>query len=247
MFKVCNNGKVYMFASKEELILYFMRREPISLGFYSEEALREYTPRLFDQVAMNPNDYYHPGMTGKAMQGEFCPGMSTQLLPRTIIVYEDNRIIDIREWLPEFQDCLIHLKRGDYDPHYRFILSGSKPTHTKTYRIVHGYRQSHMPLSQPDQEDVMEVLGYIPEKFQRHTSRMDDNIRRKRAQCSWKENSKARRNWQRHMQPGNSKSIRKLGQDLEEWVMSTEENETREIMDALFSYCDDLDYDYETA
>lgn len=247
MFKVCNNGKEYEFASKEELILYFMRREPIHLGFYSEEALRKYTPRLFDQVAMNPNDCYHPGMTGRAMQGEFWHWIPSQILPRTIMVYEDNRIIDIRKWLPEFQACLIHLKRGDYNPHHRIILSGSKPTHTKTYRIVHGYRQSHMPLSQPDQEDIMEVLGYIPDKLQRHASRMDDNIRTKRPQRSWKEHSKARKNWQRHMQPGSSQSIRKLGQDLEEWVMSTEEDETREILDALYSYCDDMDYDYETA
>lgn len=51
------------------------------------------------------------------------------------------------------------------------------------------------------------------------------------------------------MKPGNSQSIRKLRQKLEEWVMSAEEDETCEILDALLSYCDDMDhnYDYETA
>lgn len=51
------------------------------------------------------------------------------------------------------------------------------------------------------------------------------------------------------MKPGNSQSIRKLRQNLEEWVMSAEEDETCEILDALLSYCDDMDhnYDYETA
>lgn len=64
-----------------------------------------------------------------------------------------------------------------------------------------------------------------------------------------KEHTKASRNWRRYMKPGNSQSIRKLRQNLEEWVMSAEEDETCEILDALLSYCDDMDhnYDYETA
>ena len=47
------------------------------------------------------------------------------------------------------------------------------------------------------------------------------------------------------MKPGNSQSIRKLRQNLEEWVMSAEEDETCEILDALLSYCDDMDHNYD--
>ena len=38
--------------SKEDLILYFARREPITLGLWSESKLLSYIPKLFDQVAM---------------------------------------------------------------------------------------------------------------------------------------------------------------------------------------------------
>lgn len=233
MFKVCNNGKEQMFTSKDEVILYLARLEAVPFGLYSEEKLQEYVPYLFDHVALCQNDRYHPGVSGHALHGEFWMMMDSTLLPRTLIVYEDNRIIDIRAWLPEFRACLIRLKRRYYISHHRFILSGSKPTHTKTYRIIHGYRQSQMPLSESDREDIMDALGYIPGKFQRAASRMDDNIRTKRSQRSWKENTKARRNWQRHKKPGDTYSIRKPGEYFEE-PARTDEDMTQEILDALF-------------
>ena len=209
MFKVYNNGKEQMFTSKEELILHLARLEHVSFGLYSEEKLRKYTPRLFDQVAMNLNDCYHPGMTGRAMQKNFWPMMDSILLPRTIIVYEDNRIIDIREWLPEFQACLIRLKKGDCIDHHRFICSGSKPRNTKSFRIVHGYRQSLMPLCDADAEDIMDALGHIPSKCMRR-NKMDDNIHLKQTDRSWKSSTKARKSWQRNSQCGRPESIRKM-------------------------------------
>lgn len=91
MFKVYNNGKEYAFASKEELILHFMRLESVSLGFYSEEKLREYVPRLFDHVAMNPNDCYHPGVSGRALQKDFWTMLDSTLLPRTMMLSAASR------------------------------------------------------------------------------------------------------------------------------------------------------------
>lgn len=63
MYKVkSNNKEIIRFDTKEELILYFARREPITLGLWSESKLLSYIPKLFDQIAMNPNDRYTPGV-----------------------------------------------------------------------------------------------------------------------------------------------------------------------------------------
>lgn len=238
MYKVCNNGKEMKFASKEELIRYFMQREPINVCLRSDADLEKYMPSLFDHVALSPNDCYRPGLSGRAMHGEFYYTVPPELQSRTIIVYEDNRIIDIREWLPEFRAYLIQFKKGYSSSNYRFSFSGSKPTHTKTYRIIHGYRQSRMTLSQSDQDDILASLGYIPAKFHGCARRMEDNFRYKDRQRSWKKNSKARRSWQRHKKASTSLSIRTSGIEVDDWI--TPEEETNGILDALFSYCEEM-------
>lgn len=99
MYQVKINSKeIIRFDTKEDLILYFARREPITLGLWSESKLLSYIPKLFDQVAMNPNDRYTLGVTGRALHGDFWRyGARLDTAPRTIMVYEDGRVVDIRD------------------------------------------------------------------------------------------------------------------------------------------------------
>lgn len=240
MYKVkSNNKEIIRFDTKEELILYFARREPITLGLWSESKLLSYVPKLFDQIAMNPNDRYTPGVTGRAMHDSFWPFVAKHdSVPRTIMVYEDGRVIDIRDWLPEFRACLIKLKNKNIDEPSRDICSGGyKPRCTKQYRIVHGYHQALVGMSVADEEDIFEVLGCVPSKMKRCGGHSPSNIRPKDSQRSWKANSKARKNWGWHKVASSLESIRMMGQEEISFDLEYEDG----IMEALFLYDDGWD------
>lgn len=195
MYQVKINSKeIIRFDTKEDLILYFARREPITLGLWSESKLLSYIPKLFDQVAMNPNDRYTLGVTGRALHGDFWRyGARLDTAPRTIMVYEDGRVVDIWDWLPEFRACLIGLKNKTLGkPSCSTCCAGRKPRCTKQYRIAQGYRQSQAGMSEADEEDVLDTLGYVPSKM-KHRSGAPSSIRPKDSQRSWKANSKARK------------------------------------------------------
>lgn len=240
MYKVkSNNKEIIRFDTKEELILYFARREPITLGLWSESKLLSYIPKLFDQIAMNPNDRYTPGVTGRAMHDNFWPHPSRlNTVPRTIIVYEDGRVVDIRDWLPEFRACLIKLKNKNIDEPSRDICSGGyKPRYTKQYRIVHGYHQAQAGMSEADEDEILEVLGYVPSKMKHCGGGAPSSIRPKDSQRPWKANSKARKSWGRHKVASSQKSVRTMG--LAEIGFDLEHED--DILDAMFPYSDDWD------
>lgn len=232
-----NNKEIIRFNTKEDLILYFSRREPIGLGLWTENKLLSYIPRLFDQIAMNPNDRYTLGVTGRALHGDFWPYVShLDTAPRTIMVYEDGRVIDIREWLPEFRACLIGLKNGVDKPPCSICCSGRKPRCTKQYRIAHGYRQAQAGMSEADEEDILEALGYVPSKM-KHRGGAPSSVRPKDTQRSWKSNSKARKNWGRHKAASSYESIRMMGQEEVSFDLEYGDG----VLDALYLYGDGWD------
>lgn len=240
MYKVkSNNKEIIRFDTKEELILYFARREPITLGLWSESKLLSYVPKLFDQIAMNPNDQYTPGVTGRAMNDSFWPFVTKHdSVPRTIMVYEDGRVIDIRDWLPEFRACLIGLKNKTLGkPSCSTCCAGRKPRCTKQYRITQGYRQSQAGMSEADEDEILEVLGYVPSKMKHCGGGAPSSIRPKDSQRSWKANSKARKSWGRHKVASSQKSVRTMG--LAEIGFDLEYED--DILDAMFPYSDDWD------
>ena len=216
MYQVKINSKeIIRFDTKEDLILYFARREPITLGLWSESKLLSYIPKLFDQVAMNPNDRYTLGVTGRALHGDFWRyGARLDTAPRTIMVYEDGRVVDIRD------TC----------------CAGRKPRCTKQYRIAQGYRQSQAGMSEADEEDVLDTLGYVPSKM-KHRSGAPSSIRPKDSQRSWKANSKARKNWGRHKVASSQESIRTMGQEEISFDLEYENG----VLEALFLYGDGWD------
>lgn len=240
MYQVKINSKeIIHFDTKEDLILYFARREPIVLGLWSESKLLSYVPKLFDQIAMNPNDRYTLGVTGRALHGEFWH-YNTRLdtAPRTIMVYEDGRVVDIREWLSEFRTCLINLKNGTMDkPSCHICSAGHKPRYTKQYRIAHGYHQAQAGMSEADEEEILEVLGHVPSKMKHCGGGAPNSVRPKDSQRSWKVNSKARKNWGRHKAASSQESIRMMGQ--EEISIDLEYKDG--ILDALYLYGDGWD------
>lgn len=239
MYQVKINSKeIIHFDAKEDLILYFARREPITLGLWSESKLLSYIPKLFDQIAMNANDRYTLGVTGRALHGEFWPyGARLDTAPRTIMVYEDGRVVDIREWLPEFRACLVDLKKGTLGkPPYSICCAGHKPRCTKQYRIAHGYRQAQAGMSEADEEDILDALGYVPPKMKHHGG-APSSVRPKDTQRSWKSNSKARKNWGRHKAASSQESIRMMGQDEASFDLEYEDG----ILEALFLYGDGWD------
>ena len=240
MYKVkSNNKEIIRFDTKEELILYFARRKPITLGLWSESKLLSYIPKLFDQIAMNPNDRYTPGVTGRAMNDSFWPFVTKHdSVPRTIMVYEDGRVIDIREWLPEFRTYLIKLKNGTLNkPFHHICPAGHKPRYTKQYRIAHGYHQAQAGMSEADEDEILEVLGYVPSKMKHCGGGAPSSIRPKDSQRSWKANSKARKSWGRHKVASSQKSVRTMG--LAEIGFDLEYED--DILDAMFPYSDDWD------
>lgn len=221
------------------MILYFARREPITLGLWSESKLLSYIPKLFDQIAMNPNDRYTPGVTGRAMNDSFWPFVTKHdSVPRTIMVYEDGRVIDIRDWLPEFRACLIGLKNKTLGkPSCSTCCAGRKPRCTKQYRITQGYRQSQAGMSEADEDEILEVLGYVPSKMKHCGGGAPSSIRPKDSQRSWKANSKARKSWGRHKAASSQESIRMIGQEEINIDLEYEDG----ILDALFLYGDGWD------
>lgn len=233
-----SNKETLNFDTKESLILYFIRREPIALGMWGESKLQRYVPTLFDHVAMNPNDRYTVDVTGRAMHNSFFPFVTTHdAKPRTVMVYEDGRLIDIREWLPDFRTCLIMLKNGQLNVScHKFYHSGHKPRYTKQYRLAHGYRQAQTGMSKEDEEDILDVLGYIPSKMKHTGAEIPSGVRPKDFQRSWKDNTKAKKGWQRHKHHFSQESIRTMGQNESRFSSISEKEYLDGIMDALFIY-----------
>lgn len=193
------------------------------------------------QVKINSKEiirFYTLGVTGRALHGDFWRyGARLDTAPRTIMVYEDGRVVDIRDWLPEFRACLIGLKNKTLGkPSCSTCCAGRKPRCTKQYRIAQGYRQSQAGMSEADEEDVLDTLGYVPSKM-KHRSGAPSSIRPKDSQRSWKANSKARKSWGRHKAASSQESIRMIGQEEINIDLEYEDG----ILDALFLYGDGWD------
>lgn len=193
MFQIFENGKlVSKMQTREELFRYFIRRD-LNVYVCTADQIMSYTPSAFQLLAMNPNDQYAPG----ALYGNFLSFSQLPLYPRPIMILEDGRLVDIRPWLPEIRDYLIRWK-AQIEKHVCGLSfsTGHKPKFRHMYRRPKGYKQSQQGLSPADAEEILEVMATIPDKL-RKVNHMDDSCCWKQHSRSWKENSKARKSWQK--------------------------------------------------
>lgn len=220
MYTVINGQHVMKFESKEDMIRYFVNQEPF---FVLKRDLKEYVPSVFREVAMNPHDC----RTVVDWGGTFLPWLRGQeKAQRAVMVYDgNNRVIDIRLWLPEFR-AAAEERINNANKYVWFGCSGAKPKFRKGYRVVTGFKQQMSLHEQVDREEIVQAMGLVPVKLLRkHTPDADIGMR---CDCrSWKEQSKCRKSWQRRSgQP----SARKLHEDewakyLEEQAYSVEEED----------------------
>lgn len=193
MFQVFDNGKlVAQVQTHEELFQYITRRE-VNLMTFDPVRAQQYIPSVFLHLAMNENDEYAPG----ALYGD-CLSISKPLhLPRTVMIWEDGRLVDIRPWLPEIRSYLVQLaaktQKSISSPYFS---TGHKPRFRHMYRRPQGYKQTQMGLSPADAEEIIDAMGTIPDKL-RKTETMDNSCCYKQMSRSWKENSKAHKSWQK--------------------------------------------------
>lgn len=193
MFQIFNSGKlIAQLQTREELFQYLTRRE-VNLMTFDPVRAQQYTPSVFLHLAMNENDEYASG----ALYGDYLSTCKPLHLPRTIMIREDGRLVDIRPWLPEIRSYLVQLadkRRTDiYGPCFN---TGHKPRFRHMYRRPKGYKQAQVGLSPADAEEIIDAMGTIPNKLQ-NTEPMDDICCYKQMSRSWKENSKARKSWQK--------------------------------------------------
>lgn len=208
MFQIFENGKaVAKMQTREELFRYFIRRD-LNIYICTTDRIMSYTPSVFQLLAMNPNDQYAPG----ACYG-FLGVSRPTLYPRPIMILEDGRPVDIRPWLPEIRGYLIRWKAQIEN----FICgpsfsTGCKPKFRHMYRRPKGYKRSQLGLSPADAEEILEVMATIPDKL-RKVNPMDDSCCWKQHSRSWKENSKARKSWQKHkkQKPPARQCLRMMG------------------------------------
>lgn len=221
MYTVINGQCVLKFETREDLVRYFVNQEPLLSLKHNPKG---YVPSVFREVAMNPNDC----RTVVDWDGTFSPQLrGLEKAQRAVMVYDgNNRVIDIRSWLPEFR-AAVEERVNNANKDVRFGRSGSKPKFRKGYRVVTGLKQQMSLHEQVDREEIVQAMGAVPVKLLRkHTP--DADIRMRGNCRSWKEQSKCRKSWQRRSgQP----SARKLHEDewakyLEEQVYPVEEEDS---------------------
>ena len=132
MYTVVTDNKREEFKTKEELISYFVSRENL-FGVVPET----YVPGVFREVAMNPNDR----RTVANFHGKYLPlYFGAEKVLRTVMVYDgDNRVVDIRAWLPEFRAAMKE-RINSTSKTVWFGCSGAKPKFHKTYRVARGIK-----------------------------------------------------------------------------------------------------------
>ena len=92
-------------------------------------------------------------------------------------------------------------------------------------------------MSEADEDEILEVLGYVPSKMKHCGGGAPSSIRPKDSQRSWKANSKARKNWGRHKVASSQESIRTMGQEEISFDLEYENG----VLEALFLYGDGWD------
>ena len=153
----------------------------------------EYVPTVFDRLAMNTND--KRSLTNLRYTvvhtKPFGPFPPDQVARQYMVLDEDGRVVDVRDWLDDGRQMLRH---GVPEP----TASPVKVKEDKTvYRKTTGFRQAlSMPL-QPD-DDWHELVGNVPSRLTRKPrgSAMTGKRIRGVSRC-WKDNPGRTRNWQR--------------------------------------------------
>lgn len=190
MYTVVTDNKREEFKNKEELIGYFVSREKL-FGVVPET----YVPSVFREVAMNPNDR----RTVANFHGEYLPlYFGAEKVLRTVMVYDgDNRVVDIRAWLPEFRAAMKE-KINSTSKTVWFGCGGTKPRFRDAYRVGKGQKQRKCLHEQIDREELDEVMSSVPANLLRRWKPENNEDWAPRGNCrSWKKQSKCRKSWQR--------------------------------------------------
>lgn len=190
MYTVVTNNKREEFKNKEELIGYFVSRENL-FGAVPET----YVPSVFREVAMNPNDR----RTVANFHGEYLPlYFGAEKVLRTVMVYDgDNRVVDIRAWLPEFRAAMKE-KINSTSKTVWFGCGDTKPRFRDAYRVGKGQKQRKCLHEQIDREELDEVMSSVPANLLRRWKQENNEDWAPRGNCrSWKKQSKCRKSWQR--------------------------------------------------
>lgn len=190
MYTVVTDNKREEFKTKEELISYFVSRENL-FGVVPET----YVPGVFREVAMNPNDR----RTVANFHGKYLPlYFGAEKVLRTVMVYDgDNRVVDIRAWLPEFRAAM--KERLNRTSKTVWIgCGGAKPKFRDAYRVGKGQKQRKGLHERIDREELDEVMGSVPANLLRRWKPENNEDWAPRGNCrSWKKQSKCRKSWQR--------------------------------------------------
>lgn len=212
------------FETKEALIHEFVSRD-FRLSFRWGKEPIDYIPSVFKDVALTRNDC-RSEIGGHPIIGWF-PYMVSSIdrVPRRTMVFEDRAIIDIRPWLPEFRAEFQQMLQPD---EYHFTRSGSKPKFRKPYRRTRGLKQALSATVDFDRDDILETVGHVPNKMRPKRDR-EFGYANRNFEFSWKRNTKARKNWQRHQPAADMVDMKRvldedemydtmLFEDLVEWV-----------------------------
>ena len=114
------------------------------------------------------------------------------------MVYDgDNRVVDIRAWLPEFRAAM--KERLNRTSKTVWIgCGGAKPKFRDAYRVGKGQKQRKGLHERIDREELDEVMGSVPANLLRRWKPENNEDWAPRGNCrSWKEQSKCRKSWQR--------------------------------------------------
>lgn len=219
MYTIRIGNKEMEFKTKEELIRDLVNKEQIW-----RIDPKTYVPSVFREVAMNPNDR----RTVVDLGGDFMSWLrDPEKVQRAVMVYDDdNRIIDIRTWLPEFRTAMEE-RISNTSKYVWFGCSGTKPKFRNAYRIGKGQKQRQSLHEQVDREEVAQVMSSAPAKMLRKY-KADSNIRMRDNPKSWKNQSKCCKSWQCRSGQPSARELHKT--DWQEEMGFIEETLTAELL-----------------
>ena len=212
MYTVIIGDKSMEFKTKEELIGYFVSKE--HLFNINPET---YVPSVFREVALNSNDR----RTVFDFHGDYLFCLSEpDKVQRSVMAFDgDHRVVDIRSWLPEFRAAMKE-RINSTSKTVWFGCSGAKPKFRKTYRVARGIKQRMSLREQIDMEEVDRIVGTLPAKMLRQY-RPEKNFAKRDDCCSWKEQSKCRKSWQRRSGQPSARKLHEM--DWQSEIDSIEE------------------------
>jgi len=229
-YVVVRGDKSLPFESKEALIQYFVakdikiRRENV-VGKKNGES---YIPSVFWDLALNKNDQKAVMPVLLRESGEFYHFMEVPKEPRTTMVFDaDGRAVDIRRWLPEFRVAVKEWfapKKSDPRDNYSTFM-GSKPRFRKAYRIGKGTRQRRAMSELIEAEDILRFASAVPVQMTRGLTGCDEDWHPRNCSKSWKDQSKARKSWQKNSARGGQPSARTLNKQFQEEPFQDVEDE----------------------